>query len=341
MSANLECVDVTILLGGSPIVENVTLTIAAGEYHVLLGPSGSGKTTLLRSIAGLERVRSGNISIGGSVVSSAGTHAAPESRGVSLVFQNLALWPQWSAARQIEEVLKLRGVPRTQCNKKASELLELVHLRGMEKRAIFELSGGEAQRLAIARALASQPRILLMDEPLGSVDETLRFVLSMELRELQRKLNLTVLHVTHDQKEGIGLADAMTILHKGRVEQTGVPEQMIDKPATRFAAEFIGKYTVFPAEAQNGTLVTPVGNFACGKNLSGAVQAAVRPEAVRFSSNGVAAKIVWKTRHPGGWFYYLSAGGIQIAAYSAESRVAGENVFIQIDGAPLILPIEK
>jgi len=211
--------DIVVDLGGRAVLGPLDLEVQGGEHLLLVGPSGSGKTTLLRTIAGLERPRRGSIELFGAPVSNGSSAlVAPEERGIGFLFQGGALWPHMSVKKTLVFTLSVSGTPRAQRARKAAELLEWVELSGYEERLPGTLSGGEAQRLALARALAVGPRLLFLDEPLGPLDAELRGALLKKLGELQQRLELTVLHVTHDPTEAASIADRTLHMRDGRLE---------------------------------------------------------------------------------------------------------------------------
>jgi ABC-type Fe3+/spermidine/putrescine transport system ATPase subunit len=241
MTSAASMSNVRVRLGGRDVLRGVSLSVQAGECCVVLGPSGSGKTTLLRALAGLQTIDEGNISIGGSVANDPKIRIPAEKRGVGMVFQSLALWPHKTVEAHLSLVLAARRVTKETRAARIAELISLARLAGKEKRVPAELSGGEAQRLAIARALAGDPQILLLDEPFGSLDESLRAELLAELLQLHRKLRLTMVFVTHHQSEGIAIAKQLVVLNEGRVEQSGSPAEILANPASPFVARFLGK----------------------------------------------------------------------------------------------------
>ena len=222
--------------GSSVGVEHIDLEIGRGEFTVLLGPSGCGKSTTLRLIAGLELPNSGTLTIGGRDV----THLPPSRRGLSMVFQSYALFPHLDVAENIVFGLRVRRVPAEQRRQRLAEALRLTGLEGLEARKPAQLSGGQRQRVALARAIVAGHPLCLMDEPLSNLDAKLRHSVRQDIRTLQRELKMTVVYVTHDQTEAMGMADRIVLLNKGRVEQVGTPAELYQRPATSFAATFVG-----------------------------------------------------------------------------------------------------
>lgn len=221
---------------GAPVVNDVSLEIAEGEFFVLLGPSGSGKSTLLRAIAGLTGVDHGRISLHGRDV----THLSPRERQVGFVFQNYALFRHMSVADNIEFALRVRRVSKAERVARRKELLKLVALEGMDDRLPSQLSGGQQQRVAVARALAHKPNVVLLDEPFGALDAKIREELRTSLKQVQRELGITIILVTHDQEEAFALADRIGVMNLGRLLEVGRPDELYTRPATRFVATFLG-----------------------------------------------------------------------------------------------------
>lgn len=227
---------------GTVAVQDLHLTIEAGETLAILGPSGCGKTTTLRLIAGLERPDAGQVFFGDRNV----TQVPIERRDVGMVFQNYALFPNLNVADNIVYGLKVRGMPVAERNKRCAELLELVGLQEHGKRSIHELSGGQRQRVALARALAPRPRVLLLDEPLAALDAQLRERLRSELDQLLRGLGITSVFVTHDQGEAMALGDRILVMEQGRIAQLATPREIYQQPANAFVASFVGNLNAFP-----------------------------------------------------------------------------------------------
>lgn len=230
--------------GNLKAVDDVSISIPDGKFVCLLGPSGCGKTTLLRLIAGLEELSAGRLVIGDTDYSAVPAH----KREFGMVFQSLALFPHLSVADNIAYPLKIRGANRQTCRQRATELLELVKLPGVEDRPIHQLSGGQRQRVAIARGLAVDPKVFLLDEPLSALDAKLREHMQVELRLLQKKLGVTTIVVTHDQREALSMADLVIIMENGIVHQIGPPMEIYRNPANSFVADFIGISNLLPCK---------------------------------------------------------------------------------------------
>lgn len=232
----LRLINLSKKFGKTAAVQDLNLEIQDGEIMTLLGPSGCGKTTTLRCIAGLLKPDEGEIYLGEKSM----TDLPPERRGIGLVFQNYALWPHMTVYGNLAFGLQLRGVPKEEIRKRIGEALALVRLSGLEERYPRQLSGGQQQRVALARALVIEPGVLLLDEPLSNLDAQLREEMRFEIRELQKKLGITAVYVTHDQAEALVLSDRIAILHEGRLVQVGSPEEIYNRPGNKFVAGFIG-----------------------------------------------------------------------------------------------------
>ncbi len=217
-------------------VDDVSLTVGAGEFFTLLGPSGSGKTTTLRMIAGFEQPDSGRITLGGVDI----THVPPYARDVNTVFQDYALFPHMTVADNVGYGLKVKGVGRADRRRQVDEVLEMVRLQGYGERKPVQLSGGQRQRVALARSIVNHPNVLLLDEPLGALDLKLRQEMQVFLKSLQRELGMTFLYVTHDQEEALTMSDHLAVFNNGRIEQVGAPEDVYERPLTEFVAGFVG-----------------------------------------------------------------------------------------------------
>lgn len=231
---------------GEAVLDNISLEISKGEFITLLGSSGCGKTTTLRIIAGLEQPDAGSVWLDGREV----TGLEPNQRDVNTVFQNYALFPHMNVAENIGYGLKLKKVPKSEIRKKVSQMLELVQLEGYEKRKPSELSGGQKQRVAIARALVNNPKVLLLDEPLGALDLQLRRAMQIELKHLQKKLGITFIYITHDQEEAINMSDRIAVMKDGRIEQIGTPDEIYNHPKTSYVATFVGNANILHGAAE-------------------------------------------------------------------------------------------
>jgi ABC-type Fe3+/spermidine/putrescine transport system ATPase subunit len=232
----LQISGLKISYGDKVVLHNIDLAVEQGEMIALLGPSGCGKTTLLNALCGFIPVESGEIAIASRSI----THQAPEQRNITMVFQSYALWPHLTVARNIGYGLKLRKWRGADIARRVAELLRIVNLDGLADVKVTELSGGQRQRVALARALAIEPQVLVLDEPLSNLDAKVRLNVRHEIKSLQKKLGFTSLIVTHDQQEALVMADRIAVLNQGRIEQTGTPEQIYQRPATPFVADFMG-----------------------------------------------------------------------------------------------------
>ena len=244
---------------GEAVLDNISLEISKGEFITLLGSSGCGKTTTLRIIAGLEQPDAGSVWLDGREV----TGLEPNQRDVNTVFQNYALFPHMNVAENIGYGLKLKKVPKSEIRKKVSQMLELVQLEGYEKRKPSELSGGQKQRVAIARALVNNPKVLLLDEPLGALDLQLRRAMQIELNHLQKKLGITFIYITHDQEEAINMSDRIAVMRDGRIEQIGTPDEIYNHPKTSYVATFVGNANILHGVAesiQGQNAIVKIGN---------------------------------------------------------------------------------
>ncbi|PJF23356.1 MAG: spermidine/putrescine ABC transporter ATP-binding protein [Phototrophicales bacterium] len=239
----LELHAITRQFDGVFVLQGVNLTIMPGEILCLLGASGCGKTTLLRIIAGLESCNSGDIWLDGVSVKL----TPPHQRGVGLMFQDFALFPHMNVLDNVAFGLKMQRVPRAEREARAREILAVVGLSGFEKRDVSQLSGGEKQRVALARSLAPNPRLLMLDEPLGSLDAALRERLVVELRDIIQRLGLTAIYVTHDQQEAFAIADRVAVMNVGKIEQVANPQELYQQPKTVFVAQFLGMNNIVPA----------------------------------------------------------------------------------------------
>ena len=284
------------------VLKGISLAIGKGEFITLLGSSGCGKTTTLRIIAGLETPDGGQVFLDGKDV----TSLAPEARDVNTVFQNYALFPHMNVADNIGYGLKLKKTPKEEIRRKVKKMLELVQLPGYEKRKPSELSGGQKQRVAIARALVNNPKVLLLDEPLGALDLQLRRAMQIELKRLQKKLGITFVYITHDQEEAINMSDRIAVMNEGRFEQIGSPDEIYNHPRTSYVATFVGNANILKGRAagtENGCVLVelPGGIMpvdAAGEEIKEGeeVTLAVRSENIRLDGGcGLEAEVAEKS----------------------------------------------
>src|SRR5215211_8066048 len=247
-----------IFSGSVRAIDDVSLNIQPGEMVSFLGPSGCGKTTTLNCIAGLEHPDQGLIQVGDFVMTDGARHIflQPEERGLGMVFQSYALWPHMTVANNVGFGLRIAKVSSAEIKRRVNDILELVGLGGMGSRYPFQLSGGQQQRVALARAVVTEPRVLLLDEPLSNLDAKVREQARVWLREIQKRLGITAVYVTHDQAEALAMSDKIAVMHAGRVEQFATPQEVYDQPATRFVAEFIGATSFL-----KGTLIERKGDW--------------------------------------------------------------------------------
>lgn len=243
--ALLELRQIEKRFGDTRVLKGIDLTVEEGEFVTLLGSSGCGKTTTLRIIAGLEEPDRGQVLLEGVDMGGQG----PEKRNVNTVFQNYALFPHMNVFQNIAYGLKIRKVDKEEIRRRVTEILALVQLEGFEKRMPSQMSGGQRQRVAIARALVNNPRVLLLDEPLGALDLQLRRQMQTELKRLQKKLGITFIYITHDQEEAINMSDKIVVIRDGLVEQAGTPSQIYDDPRTSYVARFVGSANILTGTA--------------------------------------------------------------------------------------------
>jgi spermidine/putrescine transport system ATP-binding protein len=302
MSGAVELRAVAKRFGALQAVDHVSLAVKPGEFLTLLGPSGCGKTTLLRLIAGFEQPDSGEVWLAGENV----TVRPPYRRNVNQVFQSYALFPHLSVRDNIAFGLRMQRLSRSEIESRVAEAVALVALDGCENRLPHQLSGGQRQRVGLARALAPRPAVLLLDEPLSALDARLRQTMQLELKRLQRRLGMTFIFVTHDQEEALTMSDRIALVNAGRIEQLGEVHEIYHRPATAFAAEFIGQANLFEADLITNDGVTVLMRVPGGLELraraaawpSGARQAlvAVRPEKIHLSKAPASGENVFSGR---------------------------------------------
>lgn len=278
MKPVLEIRNLTKSFNGTTALQGVSFDVCEGEILALLGPSGCGKSTLLTLIAGLDTPDSGQVLWKGQSLE----NKAPHSRGFGLMFQDYALFPHLNVAANVQFGLRYLDLSQDQARQRASELLEMVNLSGFEKRDVTSLSGGEQQRVAMARALAPHPRLLMLDEPLGALDAALRERLLSDLQEILRRLHQTALYVTHDQSEAFAIADRVVVMQAGRVEQIGTPREIYLHPKSRFVAEFLGFDNFIAGRIEDNSLHTDFGALDWPEDTpAGSVDVLIRPDAAK------------------------------------------------------------
>jgi putative spermidine/putrescine transport system ATP-binding protein len=324
MSAGIDIIAVTKTYDGhARAVDAVDMSIREGEFFSLLGPSGCGKTTTLRMIAGFETPTEGSIEVGGADV----THVPAHKRDMGMVFQNYALFPHRSVGENVGFGLRMRGMNRATIARKVIDALAQVELVGYEDRRPGQLSGGQQQRVALARAIVIEPRVLLCDEPLGALDKKLRQSMQFELKQLQRKLGLTMVFVTHDQEEALAMSDRIAVMNAGKVEQIGTPSDIYDRPSTGFVADFIGDTNLFRGEVirDGGKCVLQVDRalsieLAEEPGTTGPLSIALRPEKIVLAAPNAQAGhdldgIVESANFQGGSVLYrIAAAGRRLLA---------------------------
>ena len=292
MGKIVEIEGVNKIYGSNHVVRDLNLSIEEGEFLTLLGSSGCGKTTTLRMIAGFEEPTSGTIMVEGERVE----EKEPFERNVNTVFQSYALFPHKTIYDNIAYGLKMKKVSKAEIRERVTEMMEMVQLSGFEKRYPSQLSGGQKQRVAIARALINRPRVLLLDEPLGALDLKLRKQMQLELKRLQKKLNITFIYVTHDQEEALTMSDRIAVMHDGIIDQLASPTEIYEHPATKFVATFIGETNIYDGcitRIEDGIAAMTLENGAvsvkCPEDFSLLEYAtiSVRPEKMKFAASPV------------------------------------------------------
>ncbi len=326
-------------------------TVRDGEFVSLLGPSGCGKTTTLRIVAGFERATAGRVLIGERLVSCSqtGTYVPPESRNIGMVFQSYAVWPHMTVFANVAYPLKVRKSPRAELRAKVERVLDLVHLTGLEERLPNQLSGGQQQRVALARALVAEPALLLLDEPLSNLDAKLRESMRFEIKDVQRRLGVTVVYVTHDQAEAMVMSDRIVVMNQGRVQQVDAPRAIYDSPANQFVADFIGlinflEATVVSRTGEEGeVLVTGVAGatplrarIPSGLVAGDRLLLAVRPEAVGLSEGAgdgaMPGRITRRIYLGNETEYRIAVGEVEVRATAdaADEREDGSPVWVSL-----------
>lgn len=287
--ASVTITGVTKSFGNVQVLQEFNQKFEDGEFITLLGPSGCGKTTMLRLIAGFEKPSSGEIYIGDKIVSGKDSFVSPEKREIGMVFQSYAVWPHMNVYNNIAYPLKIKKASKSEIEEKVNKALKIVHLEQYKDRFPSELSGGQQQRVALGRALVAQPEILLLDEPLSNLDAKLREEMRYEIKEITKKLKITVIYVTHDQIEAMTMSDRIVLINKGEIQQIGTPQEIYSRPNNIFVANFVGKVDFIKGKVQDGNILL---NDSDGQtlpnksDLNGNVIVAIRPENVILSDDG-------------------------------------------------------
>ncbi|MFF9126192.1 ABC transporter ATP-binding protein [Streptomyces sp. NPDC014889] len=329
----------TVRFGGRTALDAVDLSVAEHEIVCVLGPSGSGKSTLLRAVAGLQPLDSGRVLLDGRDQSGVPVHR----REVGLMFQDHQLFPQRDVAGNVGFGLRMHGAAKGQRDSRVGELLELVGLPGAGRRAVAALSGGEQQRVALARALAPRPRLLMLDEPLGQLDRSLRERLVVELRDLFGRLGTTVLAVTHDQGEAFALADRVVVMRDGRIAQWGTPLEVWQRPADAFVARFLGFENVVEASVDGEVAVTPWGKVPVADgSAQGNRTLLVRPAGVRLvpADEGLPCTVTARTfkgTHVTLHLQPANAPRLEAACALREAPEAGDEVAVEFDATEIVV----
>ena len=336
-------------------VDSVDLEIKDGEFLSLLGPSGCGKTTTLRMIAGFIDPSSGTIEVDGRVLSAVSGSVPPERRGMSMIFQSYAIWPNMTVAENVAFGLNLRKRPAAEIKQRVGEVLDVVQLAALAQRYPAELSGGQQQRVALARAIVVQPSVLLLDEPLSNLDANLREEMRTEIRRLHEAFRITTVYVTHDQAEAMATSDRIAVMNRGRVEQVDAPYTIYARPRTRFVAGFIGR-TNFIEGRRDGRQIRFDGFSVDRANLEGIdphaeiVTVSVRPQSLALSTtcppdiDGIApiqGRIVERTFLGEHWDYVFAAAGsklrLKIAARPADVFAVDTDTWLSIDPRQMVV----
>ncbi len=310
----LQLQHLTKRFGDLTVIDDLSLDVAKGELCCLLGPSGCGKTTTLKIIAGFWEPNEGAVCLAGREI----THLPPQKRDVGMVFQNYALFPHLTVFENVAYGLRRRRWAEKEIKSKVADMLHLVQLEGYGGRRIHQLSGGQQQRIALARALVIEPKLLLLDEPLSNLDARLRADMRDEIRRIQRTLNITAVYVTHDQEEALSLADRIVVMNDGVIEQIGPPQEIYQRPATPFVADFIGRVNLLRGKINGGELQllgkrfpSPAGRWAEGEEII----CALRPEQIRLAPpETLSAKAIVKDSAYFGSMvrYRVTAAGIEL-----------------------------
>ena len=350
MTAVLTLDGLTKAYGAVRVVDGLDLSLRPGEFVSLLGPSGCGKTTTLRMVAGFVAPSAGRVVVDGTVLSSAKATVAPERRGMSMIFQSYALWPNMTVAQNVGFGLKMRGVPAAERRQRVTTMLEVVQLGHLAARHPNELSGGQQQRVSLARAVVVRPAVLLLDEPLSNLDANLREDMRSEIRRLHDEFGTTSIYVTHDQTEAMVTSDRIAVMNKGRIEQIDAPHQLYTRPRTRFVADFLGKSNILRGVADGCSVGFDGFAIAAGSlpgtPAFGECWFSFRPKDARLAverpSGACAVQGTIATRSFLGesWEYHVQPVGsgatLRVSAAAEEVFAKGQPVWLSIDPASLV-----
>jgi iron(III) transport system ATP-binding protein len=342
----------TKAFGKLTVVDGVDLALEEGEFVSLLGPSGCGKTTTLRMIAGFIEPTAGSIEMDGRTLSAPGAVLPPERRGMSMIFQSYAIWPNMTVEENVAFGLKLRRLPSAEVQRRVGEILEVVQMRHLAGRYPSELSGGQQQRVALARAIVVQPAVLLLDEPLSNLDANLREEMRFEIRRLHNEFRITTVYVTHDQAEAMATSDRIAVMNAGRIEQVDAPHVLYTRPRTRFVAGFIGRTNLIEAQVENGEigfggLAIPAASLAEVPARQGPVLLSLRPQGMAIrrtppaQANGgdglpaLPATVAERVYLGETWDYVVrprdSALRLRVSAPPLQVHEIGEAVWLELD----------
>ncbi len=329
----IELKNITKKYGDNTVIENLNLHVRRNEFITLLGPSGCGKTTTLNIIAGFETVDNGSIIFEGKVIN----EVPPYKRQINTVFQKYALFSHMNIYENIAFGLRIKKLPEKQIQKKVQDMLKIVELDGFEKRSTDSLSGGQQQRVAIARALVNEPKLLLLDEPLGALDSKLRKEMQMELKNIQKQLGITFVFVTHDQEEALTMSDTIVVMNKGKIQQIGAPEDIYNEPKNRFVANFIGESNILDGVMHEDFKVSFEGkDFECvdnGFTKDEQVEVVIRPEDIKITSSkdgmlsGKITSVVFRGVH---YEMKVQIASAEWVIHNTVHAPVGENIGINI-----------
>lgn len=335
MEKIIDLKDITVKYGDNVILDKLNLSINKKEFITLLGPSGCGKTTTLRCLAGFVEPNGGDIVFEGKVIND----IPPHKRKVNTIFQRYALFSHMNVFENVAFGPEIQKMSKSEIRKTVAEMLELVNLKGFEKRQISSLSGGQQQRVAIARALANRPHVLLLDEPLGALDLKLRKDMQKELKAIQKRLGITFIYVTHDQEEALSMSDRVVVMDKGKIQQIGTPEDIYNEPVNAFVADFIGESNIVDAVMIKDYYVRISGVvFDCldkGFEPNEKVEAVIRPEDIKIHELGTKDTLPGKVTDVvfKGTFFetFVDVGGLIWLVQTTEYHKVGETIGMYID----------